>query len=349
MATVRHRRSRRHRPPEWTQLSHEELLDVRICDLGVTIEGTWLERQIEQLYDELARRGLRFRPHCWLSTEWFAPNSIPGIAIPFFLAHRRLRKLEDRMMFEVEGGTRTWCMQLLRHECGHAYETAYQLGRRPRWRKIFGRPSKPYPRSYRPRPVSKRYVLHLDWWYAQSHPCEDFAETFAVWLRPRSPWRRQYKDWPALKKLEYVDELMTELRRRPPRVRSRVRVDSTTRIRQTLREYYQEKQARYESDHPDFYDRDLTRLFPEPFQPGKYMTAAAYLRRTAPAIRRLVSEWTGEHAYAVDLVIKDMVKRSRELGLLVARPYDELKIEVAIMLTMQTMNFVRRTRHRILV
>ncbi|MCK4775936.1 MAG: putative zinc-binding metallopeptidase, partial [Candidatus Krumholzibacteria bacterium] len=241
-------------------LPHESLLDVRICDLDVTIEGTWLERQIEQLYNELARRGLRFRPRCWLSGEWFTPDHVPGIAIPFYLAHTRLRKLEDRMMFEVEGGTRAWCMQLLRHETGHAYETAYQLGRRPRWRKIFGRPTKPYPHSYRPRPVSKRYVLHLDWWYAQSHPCEDFAETFAVWLGATTRWRRRYDGWPALKKILYVDELMTELAGRAPRVRSRAKVESANRIRMTLREYYKPKQSRSESDHPDFFDRDLTRL-----------------------------------------------------------------------------------------
>jgi hypothetical protein len=334
---------------DWTRLSHDRLLDVRICDLDLAIKGTWLERQIDQLYDELHRKGLRFRPHCWLGTEWFSPDAVPGIAIPFFLAHPRLRRLEDRMMLEVEGGTRAWCMQLLRHECGHTYETAYRLGRRKNWRRVFGKPTKPYPHSYRPRPVSKRYVLHLDWWYAQSHPSEDFAETFAVWLQPRLPWRRRYRDWPALKKLEYVDELMAELSARAPAFRSRARVEPAGRARQTLREYYRERQAHYESDHPDFFDRDLARLFPAPYQPGKYPTAAAYLRRTAPEIRRLVAEWTGEHAYSVNLVIKNMIKRCRELGLLMARPHEELRIEVAIMITMQTMNFVHGTEHRITV
>lgn len=341
--------ARRKREPDWTRLRHEELLDVRICDLGVGIEGTWLERQIQQLYNELARRGLRFRPHCWLSNEWFAPDRIPGIAIPFYLAHQRLRKLEERMMFEVEGGSRRWCMQLLRHECGHAYESAYRLGSRPRWRKVFGRPTRPYPTSYRPRPVSKRYVLHLDWWYAQSHPSEDFAETFAVWLRPNVSWRKRYQGWPALRKLQYVDELMTELSRRAPLARSRKRIEPAGRLRETLREYYAAKQARYGGERPQFYDSDLARLFPDPYQPGKYPTAAAYLRRTAPDLRRIVASWTGEHAYCVGLVIKDMIKRCRELGLLVCRPHEELRIEVAIMLTMQTMNFVHGTDHRILV
>ena len=343
------RRSRPKRGSDWTRLPHDELLDVRICDLDVRIEGTWLERQVDQLYRELGRNGLRFRPRCWLGSEWFSPDNVPGIAIPFFLAHPRLRKLENRMMFEVEGGNRSWCMQLLRHECGHAYETAYRLGRRKRWLEVFGRTSKPYPVSYRPRPVSKRYVLHLDWWYAQSHPCEDFAETFAVWLRPRSQWRQRYHDWPALKKLKYVDDLMEGLAERTPLVRSRGYVEPANQIRLTLGEYYNDKQARYGSEYPDFYDRDLSRLFPDPYQPGRYPTAAAYLRRTSPEIRGLVAEWTGEHAYAVDLVLKDMIKRCRERRLLMTRPHEELRIEVAIMLTMQTMNFVHGTRHLVTV
>jgi hypothetical protein len=342
-------RRRRPRQFEWARLPHEQLLDVRICDLGVTIRGTWLEQQVQKLHNDLGRRGLKFRPHCWLSSEWFSPSGVPGIALPFYLAHPRLRKLEDRMMLEVEGGTRVWCTQLLRHECGHTYETAFRLGRRVTWRRVFGPPSKPYPRSYRPKPVSKKYVLHLDWWYAQSHPSEDFAETFAVWLRPGQPWRKRYVGWPAYRKLEYVDGLMEELTRKPTQVRSRVHVEPAKSMRLTLREYYRDKQARYETGHPDFYDRDLTRLFPKPTERGKYPTAAAYLRRTAPELRRLVAEWTGQHAYTVNLVIKDMIKRCRELGLLMTRPHEELQIEAAIMLTMQTMNFVHSTEHRILV
>ncbi len=342
-------RTRGQKQPDWAHLHHQELLDVRICDLGVKIEGTWLERQIQQLHNELARRGLRFRPHCWLSNEWFAPDGVPGIAIPFYLAHPRLRKLEDRMMYEVEGGNRTLCMQLLRHECGHTFENAFQLGRRVRWRKIFGHPSRPYPKSYRPRPVSKRYVLHLDWWYAQSHPSEDFAETFAVWLRPNISWKKRYEGWPVLKKLYYVEELMEDLSRKRPSKRSRKFVEPVSQIRTTLREYYANKQARYTGDYPDFYDRDLARLFPDPYQPGKYTTAAAYLRRTTADLRRVVAEWTGEPAYVVNLVIKDMRKRCRELGLLMTRPHEELRVEVAIMLTMQTMNFVHSTDHQILV
>ncbi len=156
--------------PPWARLSDEELLDVRMSELGLNLADTPVASRVKQLYQELRDRNLRFRPTCWLSDEWFAPDTVPGIAIPFYLAHPRLGKLEDRQMLEVEGGTKTWCMQLLRHEAGHAIETAFRLSRRRRWKKMFGDASSPYPNYYSPKPFSRSHVLHLDWWYAQSHP-----------------------------------------------------------------------------------------------------------------------------------------------------------------------------------
>ena len=172
---------------------------------------------MQRLYRELSTRGIRFRPHCWLSQEWFSPDGIPGIAIPFYLAHRRLMSIERRFMREVEGGNRNWLMRILRHEAGHAIDSAYRLRRRAAWRDVFGPASLPYPDTYRPRPGSRRFVQHLGAWYAQAHPTEDFAETFAVWLKPHSPWRREYSGWPAYAKLEYIDELARRNRQKPSR------------------------------------------------------------------------------------------------------------------------------------
>ncbi len=136
--------------------------------------------------------------------------------MPFYLAHPRLARLERKMFKEVEGGTQRQCMQILRHEAGHIVQHAYALHRRRKWQEMFGRSSSPYPESYRPNPNSRDYVQHLPRWYAQSHPDEDFAETFAVWLTPRSNWRQRYAEWPgALEKLEFVDELMARDRRQP--------------------------------------------------------------------------------------------------------------------------------------
>lgn len=329
----------------WAKLNDDELLDVRLCDLGLKIEGTALEDRIAQLYAEMEARGLTLRPHCWLSEEWFSPDDVPGIAIPFYLAHPRLTKLEDRMMLEAEGGTRAWCMRILRHEAGHAIDTAYRLHRRKPWQRVFGKSSRPYPDFYQPRPMSRNYVLHLNSWYAQSHPWEDFAETFAVWLAPDSRWRSRYARWPALKKLQYVDDLMGELAGRRPLVRSRQRVEPLSQARKTLREHYQAKQVRYSTDHPEVYDRDLRRLFSSTPR-GEHESAAAFLRRARPELRRTVAHWTGEHPYVIDQVLQEMIVRCRQLGLYCDRDRQQARQDAVVLLTVQTMNYLQNGHHR---
>ena len=162
----------------WKGWSDAELLDLKICNLGVKIEGSPLESRIEQLHVELEDRGLRFRPHYWLSDEWFTPDGVPGVAIPFYLVHPRLERLERKQMFEVEGGSHSWCMRILRHEAGHAIDNAYLLHRRRSWQRVFGKSSQPYPDQYQPRPNSKSFVQHLGMWYAQAHPCGRFRGDF---------------------------------------------------------------------------------------------------------------------------------------------------------------------------
>jgi len=331
----------------WVRWSDEKLLEMRLCDLKVGVEGPLLKPCIAQLYDELEARGIRFRPHFWVSSEWFTPDRIPGCAVPFFLTHPRLMRLERRQMLEVEGGTHESCMRILRHEAGHAIDHAYLLHRRRMWQRLFGKSSASYPEFYKPRPYSKRFVLHLDYWYAQSHPDEDFAETFAVWLRPRSNWRKRYEGWPALKKLEYVDALMREIGDQPPVVSSRATYEPLSRIRCTLREYYEEKKAHYGKEYPDFYDHDLRRLFTDDPAYRSCESAAAFLRRIRSEVRRMVARWTGEYQYTLDQVLTEMIGRCRELKLRAVGPEDQLKIDFAILLTVQTMNYLHTGRHRI--
>ena len=324
----------------------EELLDLRLCDLDVRIPGTWLEDMVAQLHDEMGARGIRLRPHCWLSNEWFSPDGVPGIAIPFYLAHPRLMKLERRQMLEVEGGTRKWCMRLLRHEAGHAFDTAYRLRRKKRWARVFGRASRPYPSTYRPRPDSRNHVLHLAWWYAQSHPVEDFAETFATWLAPGSKWRSQYAGWPVLKQLEFVDDIVQECSTYPPPVRSRAHTEPVGSLKRTLRAHYKARRRRYGVDLPDFFDQLLERLF----APGRASTsesAAAFLRRTGPELRRRVVQVTGLHAYTVDQFLEEMKTRCRRLGLRRTRSERHVKLEAAILLAGQVMGYVNGGAHHV--
>jgi len=319
----------------WEDLPQSELMQVRLCDLKLRLEGTWLDVLAQRVQGELDGQGLVLRPHFWLSDEWASPDGVPGVAVPFYLAHPRLAALERSQMYEVEGGNRRECIRLLRHEVGHAMQHGYALHRRRRWQQLFGRSSLPYPDYYRPRPGSRRFVQHLEGWYAQSHPSEDFAETFAVWLTPRSNWRRQYEGWPALDKLEYVDELMKELRGVRPPILTRKRPYSLSSLRQRLHEYYEDKHARYGRGDSGAYDQPLRALFDA--ERGR-QTAAAFLRKHRSELRALVARGTGQHPVTVDQVLKEMIARCQALRLRAAGSERTLLMEMVVLLTAHTVH-----------
>jgi hypothetical protein len=331
----------------WSRWPNSRLLELRLCDLGVTLEGTWLQDCVANLYRELESRGIRFRPHVWLSDEWFSPGGVPGLAIPFYLTHRTLMRLERAQMLEVEGSTRAQCMMILRHEAGHALQHAFQIQRKRRWQAAFGRSSTRYPSEYRPRPASRQHVQHLGFWYAQSHPDEDFAETFAVWLASREGWKKRYQRWPALRKLECVDELMSEVALSRPEVTSRARPHSLPRLRQTLAEHYAERRALYRVEFPDAYDRDLRRLFSDAPGSGRGEAASAFLRRNRKGLREMVSRWTGEYQFTLDAVLSDMIGRCRELKLRAVGSERQLRADFAVLLTVKTMHYLYSRGRRI--
>jgi hypothetical protein len=333
-------------PPDWPALSDERLLELRMCDLPLRIEGT-LESRIWQLQQELAARGLTVAIHFYLSDEWYTPDDRAAIAVPFYLAHPRLERLEEAQMLEVEGGEHAWCMRILRHEAGHAVDNAYRLRRRRRRRELFGSPSEPYPESYTAKPYSRSYVLHLDSWYAQSHPDEDFAETFAVWLTPGGGWERRYAGWPALRKLEYMDHLMRSLAGRPPLVENADEVEPLGRLQTTLGQHYRDKRRRYGVDEAAFYDRDLRRLFSDAPEFAGRITAAQFIARLRRPLRRLVAGWTGTYQYTIDQVVEEIIERCRELKLRLAVPEDRARQEFTILLTVQAMNYVHTGGHRL--
>jgi len=309
------RRATARREPAWTRLDDEDLLDLRFCDLRLSMARTPLEDSVRRLYGELAAKGIRFRPHVWLAEEWFSPDGVPGIAIPFYLAHPRLMRLERRFMHEVEGGNGKWLMRILRHETGHAIDTAFGLRRRKSWREVFGKASRPYPTRYSPRPGSRHYVLHLGHWYAQSHPTEDFAETFAVWLPQRSRWRSQYARWPALEKLEYVDRTMRELEGRRATNLDRRVIEPLAENERTLREHFRRKSAHYQLDTTRTYDRALLRVFVPRAQRPHGRLASVLLREMRPQLRRLLVRRARMHPYIVDHVMRTAAQRARVLGL----------------------------------
>lgn len=337
---------KRIREPAWTRLSDEELLQKRFCDLRLTLRNSMVERHLQQLQRDLRRRGVRFRPHVWLSTEWFSPDGVPGIAVPFYMAHPRLMRLERRFMHEVEGGNANWLTRILRHELAHALDNAYRLRRRKGWRRTFGKASRPYPEVYQPRPGSRGFVLHLGHWYAQSHPTEDFAETFAVWMQPRARWRREYQGWPALRKLEYVDELMAGIRGERPAVHNRELVEPLRDNTRTLAQHYARKRARYEFETPDAYDLRLKRVFGKRRAGRRRTRASTFVRQCRPQIERFLLRRSRLHPYLVHHVIRTVTQRCRELDLVVDGSKRQAKRAVLGVIERILLDMLRRDRER---
>jgi Putative zinc-binding metallo-peptidase len=314
-ATVRASSMRRRASPSWARLSDEELLQLRFCDLRLSLERSPLAPRVERLYAELESRGVRFRPHVWLAEEWFSPDGVPGFAMPFYLAHPRLERLERRIMREAEGGNTRWLMRILRHEAGHALDNAYRLRRRKRWREVFGPASLPYPHRYRARPGSRRYVHHLGEWYAQAHPTEDFAETFAVWLKPKSDWRRSYADWPAYNKLALVDELMTSVGERRPAVSNRTKIEPIHSNTRTLAQHYRRKLAHRRYYRRGVADELLQKVFSTQRTRRNAARASTFLRAVRSALVASVEREVAAERYTVQQILRMLIERSEHLKL----------------------------------
>src|SRR2546429_444614 len=292
---------------------------------------------IQQLYDELSAKGLLFHPPCHIGDEWFVPIGIPTIFVPFFLVNERLRALERKMMLEVEGETPDWFMKLMRHEAAHAYSYAYRLTRKKKWQEMFGQTSdEETPSFYRPRPFSRSYVTHLDDWYAQAHPDEDFAETFAIWLTPDFDWRKRYAAWKALQKLEYVDELMRSLAGKPPVHMPKYREADYNFLNVKLKTYYARKRTLYEEIYPGFYDIDLRQLFAAPAG----IKASSYLRQRRRRLMNSVAQFTNEKKFRVNKLRARLIGRRDELGLRVQNDDPQQDFRVASYITTLVMNYL---------
>ena len=342
------RRTGRGEAARWTTLPEDELLEIPLKDLKVRLDRTWLADCLKNLNAELRKREILVKVHGWVSDEWFSAPETPGIAFPFYLAHPRLKRLERKEMFEVEGGTRRECMQLLRHEAGHVVEYAFALHKRKRFQRLFGRAGDPYPNHYRPDPSSKKHVQHLRRWYAQCHPDEDFAETFAVWITPRSGWKKRYAEWPkALEKLEYIDELMAEIAGAKPLSQKRFEVDPVSKLKGTLGDHYAAKRERYAIETPTVFDRELRKMFPENARKMNAPQASSIIRKNRARIIRAVAKGTGEFPLALNAAIDDMITRSKALKLRSPRAEQTVRADITAMLSSKAIHshYLTTRRH----
>ena len=322
-------------------ISEENLLNCRIKDLSLSMEGTWLSDCVKELYQELESKGIKFKPVCYLADEWFSPDQDPQIGIPFFLAHPTLVRLEKKMMREAEGETKSWCMQLLRHETGHAINYAYKLYQSLEWKKIFGQFSKAYGDTYRFRPYSKSFVRHLDKYYAQCHPDEDFAETFAVWLTPGFDWRTHYKGWKAVAKLQFIDEIVLEIKDKPPLVKIGRKYRKASLLSLTLKNYYKSKKRNLAEEFPEFHDTNLSKIFADKHKDDtKLPYAYSIIKKYKDTICNNVSIWTGEKKFIINNLLETLIERCKQLNLLNPMSEQQSVLKISIYVTALIMNYV---------
>src|SRR5215204_5987955 len=226
---------------EPSRFQESNLWSTPIRDLGLRIEGTRLEPILAEFERELRNVGItRLKPRWYLSTEWGVPFETIAIAIPFYLARPDLTALHAEKVGHIEGFNRADILRYLRHEMGHVVNYAYRLYDDEEWVKHFGSITQPYSEEYSPEPFSRRYVRHLPGWYAQKHPDEDWAETFAVWMTPGLDWKAEYADWPvALAKLRYCDRTLAALADTEPTVTADNLDEDVSELSLSLDEHYQ--------------------------------------------------------------------------------------------------------------
>jgi len=320
----------------------QEILSKPIRDLGLKLEGSPLERFVHQLYRELERKGLKkFRPACYLTDEWGCPSGEPIIGIPFYLADPKLARLEKEMN-DLEDSRQI--MMYLRHEAGHAINYAYGLYKTPEWKQLFGPYRKPYRDHYRPIPFSRSFVRHMEGWYAQKHPDEDFAETFAVWLTPGSRWRKRYQGWPAMEKLRWVDRMARQLGDKDP-LRARGRTDITVEeMETTVADFYEAALSQQPSPGDLPLDTDLEDIF----KVGKrrkngVRPAAELLRENRKSLVDKLAYWTGVQRPLVKKLVESIETRVGELGLRAdVKLEKDYLTEITVYATALAMNYITR-------
>lgn len=319
---------------------------VPIRDLGLSIEGTRLEPVIAEFRAELARLALKVDPRFYLSTDWGVVTGTIAIALPFYLAEEQLEKLHAEKGEFTEGAGSRELLRYLRHEMGHVVNYAYRLYDEGEWVRLFGPITQPYLEDYRPSPFSRRYVRHLPGWYAQKHPDEDWAETFAVWMTPGLDWRDEYADHAlALTKLEYCDRTLAELRERDPVSTASETEEDVSQLEISVEQYYRHA-ADNRPEFPRGLDGALRAMFEsddadEARAPEQSRPASELIHSLERQLMASVYRWTGHFPERTRALARHLAERADALSLSYAAAHEARHaMALTTFVTSLAMNYV---------
>ena len=323
-----------------TETQKLELLNTPVNQLGLRVKGTIFEQAIPSVKEEMKSAGIgKLDPVFYISTGYGCIAGSPIISLGFYDFHPLLKELNQE--FRGWYYSEPEIFDLLRHEVGHAFCYSYKLYRTAEFRGLFnveGHFFNTYPddNDYWYNPWSRSYVNPNGDHYAQKHPDEDFAETFCVWLTPRSGWRKNYKGRPtALKKLRYADRVVKELGPQAPLVETNLNwmYERVEDVKMTVAEFLNAKTKTYVEQVTGYVDPDLKELFrAEPRGISRralfkdYMRADQFMRQQKQALLTRISYWVGVDTRVTMDVLEKCIARARTLNLWLEQAQHEKKL-----------------------
>lgn len=332
--------------PIMNQKRFRELGRTPLANLDASLSYGPFATLYERLLLELKAKGLNFIPTIWVATEWSCPVGSRGFGIPFYILNPKLSSIERATMGSCEANAKSMIMKLLRHECGHAIDNAFRLRGNPERVKLFGKASDPYPTSYFPCSDPNSFVRHLPDYYAQAHPDEDWAETFAVWLDPKSNWRKKYSPYPkALEKLEFVQRIMSKIKNQKPKWGVTGPIDDISKSNETLDSYYSEKLRCFRINTRKNFFAYMAPIF----STDHGVSAAQYLRRNRQIIAKKIAYKTSLRPYVVERLVEELIADCRLQNHRISDS-DGVKLErISKSLLIRARAFQRQKRHYIVM
>lgn len=331
-----------------SRFQEANLRKTPLRDLKLQIQGTPLESVIDEFRRELENAGLlHINPYFYLSTEWGVPFPSTAIGIPFYLAHPELLSVHTEIVGHVEGASPWEILKYLRHEMGHVVNYAYRLYETEEWIRLFGSITQPYVEDYRPAPFDPHFVQHLPGWYAQMHPDEDWAETFAVWMTPDMDWRLDYAHFPAaLAKLEYCEKTVQDLRGRPPLIADGVADEEVSQLACSAEQFYASMSPPSEPIPPGL-DGSLRVTFEEFDEPrdssAQRLPASQLIRSLERQLMAVVYRWTGHFPERTRVLLRHLADRADALQQVYAEDQEqEAAIALTAFVTSLASNYVHR-------
>ncbi len=266
------------------------------------------------LSQELQSKGIHFDFHLWVSEEWFCPDGVPGFALPFYLFNKELGAYHKKQTGLYEGKNTKEILKLMRHELGHAIDNAYGLRKIKRRIKVFGSSSREYPEAYAPKAHSRNFVNYLGDQYAQSHPDEDFAETFAYWLDPEKNWQTKKFNSTLRGKFELMQEMMLNLRGQKPKLKNKFKIDPIEKCNLTPSEFYKQFNAERNHRHMRRVDHHIRCFFGDKKLQEGDLSLAHYLKNHREYFVRTLSSSEGVYQYEANWALQKVIQRAKGLG-----------------------------------